>query len=1061
MPLTKTDNVASEYVTEDLIGAPVRERTMKVSENALQQLAMMFTDLYADPIEAMVRETVSNATDATIKARRLGQDAPDVEIVCPSLGEQSLKVIDHGVGMTQHELDVYFSDYGNSTKINDMSAIGSKGLGAKAMLAYSPSAKVITVKDGVEIIMTMTRGEKENFTSIESVAETDKHNGTTVIIPVKSNDIDDVNAAIDRYAKYAPAEAPITIDGVKHSLAQHHVRLGEIKIGEDVDPTTGAPVPVMGALWVSKNVCDRPSTSRTGGRKTMESVSDVAEEWTDVVLEAMKNHDAADALLDARDYVRHHVYVTLSGWNYKLDPSTGDRAPYNPRSSSRGYGKNADDHSFVVEIQPGVVNFPAHRDSIINDRRLELLIDRIIEGLHLVRESKDLHDDGTATNRGKTTAADAVALWKDLPESMRGPLVSRLFSESQQSWRGRSFIAPWMSMASEWPETFEMFDGELHGDDPSFYAVVAYRTPTNGYWGSNKSVIGYEISHKVTIAHPKDPSNKSGKGWRQYVMTSVENGQVVPFLSMGEDFIKESRDKSFMTSTTIPGPVQRELLMSDDTKYVSDYATSSRYGSRWNDVVNGLGKWDYESVRSIPVDYVIKMSDGTPYGVPGSTYDPCYMTIVQGDLGDWKSTKRKMGVLRRVARMRHEQDLDGYHVFYLVDGELDAETLATAEEHFKSLVANKAPGSSMVWTGVTTYDALKGDVNRFDAAKRAPKASVGSKDETAGSKLTVSALSWTVNGEDPWTVAASMASRVYSIRRGHSAMTGTAYTEDLLESGDPVLFYDARSTELSDARVALDVFKTAVELDTTTYWLINTADVSAAFMEALKDHPSLWVVDSQRASFNNLKAVKTNKGIHHVSTAATTAGSLGEAETLYSELLQFALDHASTDSIGETFAAFFSLTYQNWSRVMWACVEEDRKTFPYPDEEKLDAKGAALYKVSGFISYQPSSLSETACKWIKGRLDDAEGWSPDVLGTMEAWFRFIRDYERHVLQHSKETAVEETEHHLLQDAVSLVNCNLVGFSSNRFNSEEDRKQLRDGLIGKMIRDWWGSLKTAE
>lgn len=1058
LALTKTDNIASEYVTEDLIGRPIRERTMKISENALKQLAIMFTDLYSNPIEAMVRETVSNATDATIKARRSGQDAPDVEIIRPALSEQSLTVIDHGVGMTQHELDIYFSDYGNSTKINDMDAIGSKGLGAKAMLAYSPSAKVITVKDGTEIIMTMTRGEKDNFTSIESVTKTNKHNGTTIIIPVKSKDIDAVNEAIDRYARYAPAEAPITIDGIKHSLSERYVKLTDIKIGEDVDKITGRVKPVMGAVWARKDTGSSHGSSYYHTPQVSNNVSDAVIDWNEALDNVMKpGYDDEDSKWTADNYVRNNVCVTLSGWNYTLQPSSDREA--NRYRSSYSYDNNRDSsYEFVVEIQPGVVNFPAHRDNIINDHRLEMLVDRIGNGLRLRKTIVDKSDDGTVLSRKKNDNGNAVHLWEGIPEEMRVPLVSRLFSVvSSNPWR-KNILATWVSMDDVWPEVFEEFRENLHGDDPSFYGVVSYTTGSN--WRNTKIVFDQQVSMINCVTHGKDPRNKTGRTYRTYNMIPIENKQMVPYLSLNEDYIEGERDSKSLNASILPFDAKRQLLYSDKTTYRGEQANSQM----WNTIINDPSLWDYNEVRSIPVDFVIKSGDERPYGVPVTAADHWYLTIVQGDLGDWKNTKRKMGLLRRISRVRHEKGQQGHHVFYLVNGELDKKTLDKAVAYFKGIVnKSKENGShsdhgTPVWMGVTTYDALKTEAAKFDASKR--KLNADPTDNTTVYDV-IPAAKWTVEDGDEWHVAAEMAHYVNRVQRGINIPAGrtTANVNEIVKAGDPVILFDGSTMKDIDA-IKFSVFKTVVDefggLDSKTYWAISTSDVNAAFMNKLVKSPNVWVMDSTRTSFNNLKAVKSGGLMHVVKINETYT-------TMQRRGLQFLYDHVTPQDSFDVFSELFASSIPQLSRTLWACIDgDDSVLFPHPDKVD-DPKVKAMVELLSLGRASGWNDWDAIHKWIGDHETRDDLKSQEFLRLMRAWelvFGYVVEATGrfYTFTGTSMDMARKAELHAFSN--SFMNNYSLTDNCKAFTDKESdfTKQVHDGFLGMSLRAWWEELK---
>ena len=146
-------------------------RTEKVemtlnTDSALAQslLIQRLTELYEDPIEATVRETVSNAIDA-VSVATSGSE-PEVHIYKPTSLNPVFTVKDNGVGMTYEDLKNVYSKYGASTKADDLEQIGAYGLGAKAPLSYGTEFTVTSVKDGEKTTVMVAREEMTNFIKI-------------------------------------------------------------------------------------------------------------------------------------------------------------------------------------------------------------------------------------------------------------------------------------------------------------------------------------------------------------------------------------------------------------------------------------------------------------------------------------------------------------------------------------------------------------------------------------------------------------------------------------------------------------------------------------------------------------------------------------------------------------------------------------------------------------------------------------------------------------------------------------------------------------------------------
>lgn len=164
----------------------------QIEEGLLMQ---RLTELYDNPIEASVREVVSNAVDATSSLGDLGR----IEIFKPSRLNPVFIVKDNGCGMTKETLLEIYSKYGSSTKRSDLNQIGSYGLGAKSPLAYTTHFTVDSVKDGLSTVLVVSKGEHTNYLEIISQTPTDRENGTTVSIPVFVDDLEEFSKAVDVY----------------------------------------------------------------------------------------------------------------------------------------------------------------------------------------------------------------------------------------------------------------------------------------------------------------------------------------------------------------------------------------------------------------------------------------------------------------------------------------------------------------------------------------------------------------------------------------------------------------------------------------------------------------------------------------------------------------------------------------------------------------------------------------------------------------------------------------------------------------------------------------------
>lgn len=196
--------------SNELLFSSTDERLeMTISSESSAHLVHRLTDMYPRPIDATVRELMSNAIDAT--NRTSGGDK-NVEISLPNEEDLTFIVTDYGEGMSIDTVREIYSQYGSSTKSSDLKQIGAYGLGAKAPLAYCSHFEVETTRDGVTTEFTVVREDTGNYTRILNSETTGKPSGTKVTIPVKKEDIIRFYEVSKEYGELT-LETNVVIDG--------------------------------------------------------------------------------------------------------------------------------------------------------------------------------------------------------------------------------------------------------------------------------------------------------------------------------------------------------------------------------------------------------------------------------------------------------------------------------------------------------------------------------------------------------------------------------------------------------------------------------------------------------------------------------------------------------------------------------------------------------------------------------------------------------------------------------------------------------------------------------
>jgi len=176
-------------------------------------LSILRKYMYSEPISTIIQEVSSNARDANREVEK--RDTP-IKITLPNvINNFTLKIEDDGPGVTPQRMTGVFLKYGASTKREDNKQTGGFGFGAKTPFAYGDSFTIITIT--LEHHFEDANGERheECFVRREYIAYidetrkgkmarvksevTDEAQGTTILIPIKENDVRRVrDAVIDR-----------------------------------------------------------------------------------------------------------------------------------------------------------------------------------------------------------------------------------------------------------------------------------------------------------------------------------------------------------------------------------------------------------------------------------------------------------------------------------------------------------------------------------------------------------------------------------------------------------------------------------------------------------------------------------------------------------------------------------------------------------------------------------------------------------------------------------------------------------------------------------------------
>jgi hypothetical protein len=170
---------------------------INTSSKAFQILS---SNLYSNPIGAIIRELSTNAYDAH---KMVNKEHIPFEIILPTILEPNLKIRDYGPGLTSKEIETIYTTFFESTKTDSNDFVGCLGLGSKTPFSVTDIFTINSYKDGKKIVYSAFLDEM-NIPNVSKIfeQETEEVNGLEIIIPFEEKYFERIKDEIKNQLKY-------------------------------------------------------------------------------------------------------------------------------------------------------------------------------------------------------------------------------------------------------------------------------------------------------------------------------------------------------------------------------------------------------------------------------------------------------------------------------------------------------------------------------------------------------------------------------------------------------------------------------------------------------------------------------------------------------------------------------------------------------------------------------------------------------------------------------------------------------------------------------------------
>jgi len=157
-------------------------------DSTVHIMTILRDTLYTDRILAVLREYSSNAWDAH---REAGKADLPIKVTLPTILKPTLVIRDYGLGLSDSDVMLVYTQYGKSSKRNTDDMVGAFGIGCKSAFAYTDQFTVTSWYEGVKSVYVAVLDESNlgEMRRLDTSPCPPEETGIEIQVPVVQTDI--------------------------------------------------------------------------------------------------------------------------------------------------------------------------------------------------------------------------------------------------------------------------------------------------------------------------------------------------------------------------------------------------------------------------------------------------------------------------------------------------------------------------------------------------------------------------------------------------------------------------------------------------------------------------------------------------------------------------------------------------------------------------------------------------------------------------------------------------------------------------------------------------------